>query len=122
MTPDELLAEARRLLEVDPDIAEGSLRLRAATILARQALEGRLDDLLRTRVDDLDGVKFDAKLLVLPAVMGEPELAAETRYVWAALSSASHLHAYELPPTVDELAGWLDSVRRFLGASSRLCG
>lgn len=121
MKPAQLLGEARRLLDAGHDGASGGLRLRAATILARQSLEGRMDEILTSRVQAIAAVTFDARLLVLPAVMNEPELAAEIRYTWAALSSASHLHAYELPPTVDELSRWFDCIQRFLDASNRPC-
>jgi hypothetical protein len=121
MTPARLVAEARRLVNTASGDATGALRVRAATILTRQALEGRLEELLTARVTEIAGVAFDARLLVLRTVMGEPEAAAETRYVWAALSSASHLHAYELPPSRDELVHWIEAVERFLAASQRLC-
>jgi hypothetical protein len=37
-----------------------------------------------------------------------------TRFVWSALSSASHVHGYELPPTSKELRDWCDAVGDFL--------
>lgn len=88
MKPSQLLVEAKRLLE-HGDRPHAALRLRAATLLARQALEGRADELLRRRVSQLEEARFDARLLLLEEVIRERALARHMRFVRAALSSAS---------------------------------
>ena len=117
MNATTLLVEARRLLEGTVETQAGLL-LRAATFLARQALESRTDELLARRVRNVEEARYDARLLLLGEVLTDRELAKQTRFVWAALSSACHLHAYELPPPVSEVESWLDAVQRFLDGSS----
>lgn len=113
MKPTELLEAARRLVEQPIDLTDG-LWGRAATFLARQALEQRLSDILAVRAPGSQEAPFDARLLVLGEVLGNRELAAQARYTWAALSQASHHHSYELPPTSKELGDWIEAVERFL--------
>lgn len=47
-------------------------------------------------------------------VLGNSEVAARASYTWAALSSASHHHGYELRPTIEALRDWLEAVEKFL--------
>lgn len=115
MKPVELLDEARRLIE-QPTEASAGLWARAATILARQALEEQLALVLAERAPGSQSAPGDAQLLVLCEVLGNRELAQRTRFVWSALSSASHAHGYELPPTSKELSDWCDTVEEFLAA------
>jgi hypothetical protein len=115
MKPHELLAEARRLID-QPSEATGGLWARAATILARQALEEKLEQILAERAPGSQSAPYEAQLLILREVLSDPELAVRTRFVWSALSSASHVHGYELPPTSKALRDWCDAVGEFLAA------
>jgi hypothetical protein len=117
MKPTELLDAASDLIE-QPRALTGSLWARAATFLARQALEQRMADILAVQAPGSEDAPFRAKLLVLGEVLGNSEVAARASYTWAALSGASHHHGYELPPTIEELRDWLEAVERFLEESS----
>ena len=84
---------------------------RATALLARQALEGALDDLWRLRAPGLEHCSARAQLLCLPSYLpGHEELAERVSYAWSGLSRACHQHPYELPPTSSELLGWLTTV------------
>lgn len=115
MNPQELLAAARRLIE-EPSEATGGLWARAATILARQALEEKLAAVLSELAPGSQSAPGEAQLLILCEVLGDRALAVRTRFVWSALSSASHMHGYELPATSKELSDWCDAVGEFLAA------
>ena len=84
---------------------------RASALLARQALEAVLDDLWRLRAPGLERQPMRAQLICLRHCLPErPDLAPRVYYAWSGLSRASHQHAYELPPTSVELAGWIEVV------------
>ena len=86
---------------------------RATALLARQALEGALDDLWRLRAPGVEQCSTRAQLLCLPFYLpGNQELAERVSYTWAGLSRACHQHPYELPPTSSELLGWLATVEQ----------
>lgn len=103
------------MIEV-PSESTGGLWARAATILARQALEEKLRQVLSERAPGCQSAPFEAQLLILCEVLNDRALAVRTRFVWSALSSASHVHGYELPPTSRELRDWCDAVSEFLAA------
>jgi hypothetical protein len=115
MTPDDLLAAARDLISRD-DAATAGVWPRTAALLARQALEGSIDQVWARRPDTagLAERSMRTQLICLPAYIN-PGLATRAAYVWAALSSACHHHPYELPPTAAELTGWLDEVQQLTG-------
>lgn len=113
MTPSALLQAACDLLDRDSDATAGRWP-RAAAILARQALEVAVDELCRTVHDDLGDCRSSrAQLLCLERAV-DPDLARETAHTWQALSRACHVHAYELPPTAEELLGWIAGVDRLV--------
>ena len=124
MTPAEILAAARNLLErTDPTTA--GLWPRATALLARQALEGALDDFWKVRAPGMEQCSMKAQLLCLPYYFQAPKtpgpqdrseahLAERVSYAWAGLSGACHQHPYELPPTSAELLGWLGTVEEFV--------
>jgi hypothetical protein len=116
MKPRQLLEAARRLIDQPLDLT-GGLWSRAATFLARQALEERMAEILVGRAPGSDAAKFSAQLLILGEVLGDRDLAAKISYTWAALSIASHDH--ELAPTSDELRDWLDAVEQLLKEPSK---
>ena len=112
--PAELLSLARALLSRS-DAKTAGLWPRASALLARQALEAGLDGYWTSR-----GIAFEtrsgrAKLICLAQYLADRELAGRVHQAWAALSDACHHHAYELAPTVAELAGMLDVVEAFVG-------
>ncbi|MEQ1759419.1 MAG: hypothetical protein ABL986_13945 [Vicinamibacterales bacterium] len=108
-----LLVAARELLQ-RPDPRTAGMWPRASALLARQALEGALDELWRRRAPGLERCSMRAQLLCLPAYLGDDDLAARVSYAWAGLSRACHQHVYELPPVATELAAWLDAVERLV--------
>lgn len=59
-----------------------------------------------------------AQLLCLPHYLGDEELAERVSYAWAGLSGACHQRPYELPPTLAELAGWLQAVDQLVNRVS----
>jgi len=84
---------------------------RAAVHLTRQALEQTVRRLLIRHGGAPDEhTSFTAQLLVLPELLGDAEMARRVAWTWAALSRASHHHTHELPPTADELQGWIATV------------
>lgn len=105
--PQRLLELADELLSETVPSMEGRWP-RAVAILTRQALEMSLDRLWARVYPPVAGASMRAQLLCLPTYL-DPELAARASVTWSALSRASHQHAYELPPTAEELAGWLEA-------------
>ena len=108
MTPDELLTEARRLVD-HPDAATAGVWPRAAALLARQALEQAMTGLWagRPEADGLATSSMRSQLLCLAAYL-DPDVATRAAYLSAALSRACHYHSYELAPIATELVRWLD--------------
>jgi hypothetical protein len=108
MTPEELLAAARRLVE-HPDAATAGVWPQSAALLARQALEQAMAGLWAGQPgsDGLSHGTMRSQLLCLNAYVGQ-DVATRASYLSAALSRACHYHPYELPPTAAELTGWLD--------------
>jgi hypothetical protein len=118
MTPDDLLAAARDLLERPAGAGVGGWP-RAVAVLTRQTLELGLAGFWKATPATAGLADCSAKtqLTCLPTYL-EPRLAHEINYVWAALSSACHYHPYELAPTAGQLSGWIDSVSAMLTALS----
>lgn len=122
-TPEEadprwLLGETRALLDRAGGATAGRWP-RAAALLARQALEAELDRALASRAPGLEQcASTRAKLLCLRRFR-DHETALAVEHAWMALSHACHRHAYELPPSVDELRGWMEVVEEFVGASAQ---
>jgi hypothetical protein len=111
--PDVTLAAARWMLTV-PTASTAGMWPRAAAHLTRRALEEGLDELWRARAPGVERASARAQLAVLPEVLRDPDLAAETAYTWSALSAACHHHAYELAPTAAELEAHMAAVDRLL--------
>ena len=110
-----LLAQARDLIDrADP--ATAGRWPRATALLARQALEVRLDEVCGARDGALgDCTSTRAQLLCLRR-LHDRDLAIAVEHAWGRLSQACHVHAYELPPTADELRGWCETVAQFVEA------
>jgi hypothetical protein len=114
VTPEDLLTEARRLVE-HPDAGAAGVWPQAAALLARQALEQAMAGLWAGRpgADGLSGGTMRSQLLCLTAYVDQ-DVAARAAYLASALSRACHYHPYELAPTASELSRWLDETTGLL--------
>ncbi|WP_108667216.1 hypothetical protein [Euzebya rosea] len=113
-TPDELLMQGRLL--ASRGIGNlGSTASRGAALLGRAALEEALFGLY----PELRQLSGRAMFLVLPNVFPK-EPARRAAFAWGRLSAASHHHAYEMPPTAEELDLVLDTVHDVLEAVERV--
>lgn len=119
MTPSELLVAARDLTRY-ADPSTGGRWPRAAALLARQALEAALDELWTVVAPGVEKTSGAAQLLCLREYLDDEELAERAAYAWSALSRACHHHVYELVPTVDELARWMDDVEAVAATVERV--
>jgi hypothetical protein len=110
--PNGLVNTARDLLQrADPSTA--GMWPRATALLTRQALEDALDLLWRRHAPAIEQCSGRAQLLCLPAYLTtDGDLARRVAYAWSGLSRACHQHVYELPPTAEELSGWIEIVDR----------
>jgi hypothetical protein len=79
-------------------------------LLARQALEGTLDDLMDQRAPQLVHRPTRYQLLCLPMYVKEAGVAGRINHLWWRLATVGRHRAYELAPTAVELRGWLDEV------------
>ena len=91
---------------------------RASALLARQALEVALKTWWSARAPGAEQASMRAQLLCLERDL-PADVARDAHQAWTALSRACHHHAYELPPTAEELAGWQAAVNRVLVATER---
>jgi cytochrome c5 len=107
-TVDDLAAFAHDLLGRSEAPVVG-LWQRAVSLLARQALETAVAAALAARAAGAERCPARAQLLCLPSYVST-DAALEAAYLWSVLSRACHQHAYELAPTWDELARWLERV------------
>ncbi|WP_052583683.1 hypothetical protein [Saccharomonospora iraqiensis] len=82
---------------------------RAAAILARQALEDAVEARCRAAGAELGGHNQRSRLIVLRMLVGGP-VSDSAATAWAGLSRACHHHAYELAPTVGEVAQLIEHV------------
>ena len=114
MTPDELLDAARDLMQ-RPGASLDGIWPRAATLLARQALEAAMAELWASKrqAAGLSGCSMRSQELCLTAYL-DPGTASRAAYLLAALSHACHYHPYELAPTAAELTGWLDQAAQIV--------
>lgn len=111
MTTSGLVAEAGRLMW-----AKGG-RLacwpRTCAVLMRCALEAALADYWSGVDARLARVPMTHQLLVLHGYAGR-DVAIDVGEAWRSLSHAAHHHAYELSPTIEELAAWKAHVERLI--------
>lgn len=114
----ELLDTARTLIE-RPDIGQPGVWRRAAALLARQELEVALMQLWITNIPGVERSSTATQLACLDYLSPDPELAADVRSAWHALSRACHHHHYELPPTAPELLHWIRQVEHLSEALDR---
>jgi hypothetical protein len=104
----ELLSAARTVAKQSGGDTRG-LWPRASALLARQSLEVALKTYWSAVAPGTEKVSMRAQLLCLEGYL-PPAIARQAHQAWTALSRASHHHAYELPPTREELLVWFDSV------------
>jgi len=93
---------------------------RAAAWVTRSALEEILRDLVRAKGCESNGANTRSLLSCLEVLyQDDPQVAGRAQYAWDALSNASHHHAYELAPTVSEIADLIETVRALHGVGAR---
>jgi hypothetical protein len=99
VSPTELLGHAQRLLTAPG--SEG-LSSRLAAFLARQALEEIIDQRCTDLGASVPWATARSRLLVLRS-LGSADAADSASVAWHRLSSACHVHAYELQPSFAEV-------------------
>lgn len=112
----ELLASARQLLDRSSTDTRG-LWPRAAVLLQRQALEVALKTYWSAKARGVEECSIRAQFLCLGSYLRNEPLARRAHLAWTGLSRAAHFHAYELPPTREELLAWHDSVLELVDAT-----
>ena len=100
-----LLELARGALEL-PSLSS-EMRLRAAAILTRQALEAAIAFALEADGVDASRLAFRTQLETLRHLRAIDDVVGDASFAWAALSRATHYHGYELPPTREALGDWM---------------
>jgi len=113
MSASEALQAARSLV-AGGRLGTDVMWARSAALVTRQALEEALYEKLHSQYGVGRSAKFSTQLILLREVSDNPELAAEVAWTWSALSSATHIQGYALPPTHGELQRWLGTVERFV--------
>ncbi len=116
MTPQELLAEADRLLTTVVPGTRGRWP-RACAWLIRLALEQSLDEFWAKTLPGAAASSMRAQLLLLPRY-ADQQTAAQARDAWFGLAPAAHHHAYDLAPTAAELRRWHDLVAAIVATLS----
>ncbi len=87
---------------------------RATAHLARQDLEAELRVFWQRFAPGVEKASIRAQLLCLPFYLHrDPELARSVGWVHGRLSEACHQHPYDLAPTSEELARWVQAVGSF---------
>lgn len=109
MTPDELLAEADRLLASVVPGTRGRWP-RACAWLIRLALEEGLDEYWSRVLPQAVNCGVRPQLLMLPQY-ADASTAAQAAEAWYGLARATHHHAYDLAPTAAELRRWHELAR-----------
>lgn len=99
MSAVELLGQAQRVLnEPRPD----GLSSRMAAFLARQALEQLIEQRCERLGAPVEWTSTRSKLVVLRSLDSE-QAADSATIAWNRLSSACHVHAFELQPSAAEV-------------------
>ncbi len=114
MTPRQLLAAARRLVDESGPSTAGWWP-RASALLGRQALEQGLREHWRRTSPGAGSATFRAQLVCFAQQVDHPA-ARRAPWIWSALSEACHFQGYELDATAQELRQWLEGVDQVLAA------
>lgn len=114
MTPEDLLASARDLID-RPDATTAGVWPRTAALLARQALEAAIDAQWATssETSGMPHATMRSQLTCLPSYT-DKAVARQLAFTYGALSGACHFHPYELAPTAAELSRWITDVETLL--------
>ena len=122
--PHDLVALARATIRDSSPHLIG-IWPRASAILARQALQITLNQFWLHVAPGVQKASARAQLICLAEYV-DSHLTSRIRYAWHGLSVACHHHAYDLPPTAQELEGWLTDIEALIhevGEPSRnVCG
>lgn len=106
MNATELLAAAQHILTYP---VAGGLSPRLAAILARQALEQIVDERCAALNASTPWATMRSKLIVLRA-LDAAEAADGAALAWNRLSTACHVHAYEMQPSAAEVQTVCDMI------------
>jgi hypothetical protein len=120
LSPRQLLEAAAGLESQHLDPALARVWPRAAAVLTRQALESQLVVVLGARFPGIQDCPCRAQLLCLQTYLADKDLAGEVAQAWWALTGACHHRLYELAPSASEIAGWMDTVSRFIGVTEAM--
>lgn len=112
MSAVELLGQAQRILN---DPRPDGLSSRMAAFLARQALEQIIEQRCENVGAPATWASTRSKLVVLRSLDAE-EAADSARIAWNRLSSACHVHAFELQPSAAEVQHLCEVVASLLPA------
>jgi len=88
--------------------------VRAAAVVARAELEAAVAGALAGEGVAVGGASMRSRLIVWAALAADQQRPREAAMLWADLSAACHLHAFEYPPNVAE-------VERLVERTSALC-
>lgn len=99
MSAASLLAQAQRIIS---EPRSDGLSSRMAAFLARQALEMIVDERCTDLGAPASWAKMRTKLVVLRSLDDE-DFADSAAISWSRLSSACHVHAFELQPSAAEV-------------------
>lgn len=113
--PDALLAQARLLCD-DQHCDRAFWATRAATVLARQAMEAWLEaywEVTDPAVGRLGSLR--TRFLLLHAMM-PPPAPAHAYATWSRLSEACHHYSHDLPPSPDDVRAWVEDAAAFAAA------
>lgn len=105
---DSRLRAAGALLDAGPTGANWARWICWAT---RLAVENAVRVRSAATCPELPSASMRAQLLAL-RVRVDPDTAARTAALWAALSQAAHHDAYDLPPSIDDLRLWITEAER----------
>ena len=114
----ELLTSAGLLIDRHSTDTRG-LWPKAAVLLVRQALEVAVKTYWSAKAPGAEECSCRAQLLCLGPYVGDEALARRASQAWAELSAAAHVHPYELPPTREELLGWMETVAEVVETTER---
>lgn len=117
LTPQQLLVEARRLID---EARPGTISVwsQAAALLTRQALEDMLERYWWDAAPGVERLNMRAQLNCLRAYATR-QLASDFSYTWHALSRVTHHRPYELDPTRDELSSLIATAGPLVEALAR---
>lgn len=108
------------------ELAEGALRagagelgIRAAAVLARQAIEYAMEDFWMLREPGVNPSSAHVRLLCLREYLSDEELARDVAYAFHALSRLCHHHPCELAPAERDLRPLLETARVFAAEIER---